>query len=820
MINKFINLFIISIFSLTFQSSVTSEEFIFEVSDLEIIENGTIYKGNNRGKVKTNNQLQIIANKFEYQKKINRLEAYGEVQLTDFKNNIIIDAEKIFYLKNEEKIYTLGKTLINVSDKYIIEGHDLILLKNQMLLSSYNKAIITDNDSNIYKLEQFEYLINQEILKGEKITVTTNYKENNSDQYYFETGFFNLKEDTFLAKDINVKLHKTLFGNNQNDPRINAISAYGDKFNKNFDKGVFTSCKKTDKCPPWKIRAKKIHHDKVEKQVNYKNAWLELYDFPVFYFPKFFHPDPSVKRQSGILPPEIGNHETLGDSVYLPYFYVISDNKDITIKPRLFNDNKFILQNEYRQKTKNSLTIIDTSFVKGHDSNLNDKGDSRSHFFANSQIDLNFKDYINSDLKIRYEKTSNDTYLKLFNFIKSPLLLDRNDVLESTIKLDLEHENYDLTTSLEMYETLSGSNSDRYQYVLPSYDFSKNFNLDNLNGSFNFNSTGNNTLRETNISASILSNNLNYSSYDSFFTNGVKSNFEVTFKNINTVGKNNAQYKNSPQSEIMSSYNYNLSLPLAKKNENSINTLIPKISFRLSPHEMKNNSDTGRRINIDNIFNNNRLSLIDSFEGGESVTLGIDFAKEKINVKNKITEIQEYFDIKFATVLRLNEEKNIPTNSTLNKKMSNIFGQLNFKTNEIFSLNYDFSLTDDLNTFEYNSINANFNFNDFSTKFTYLEERGNIGNANVIENKTKYEINDYNSILFGTRRNRSLNLTEYYDLVYEYKNDCLVAGIKYKKDYYNDADIKPKEELFFSVTIVPFYTFSPDKMILNKNRQD
>ena len=820
MINKFINLFIISIFSLTFHSSVTGEEFIFEVSDLEIIEDGTIYKGNNRGKVKTNNQLQIIANKFEYQKKINRLEAYGEVQLTDFKNNIIIDAEKIFYLKNVEKIYTLGKTLINVSDKYIIEGHDLILLKNQMLLSSYNKAIITDNDSNIYKLEQFEYLINQEILKGEKITVTTNYKENNSDQYYFETGFFNLKEDTFLAKDINVKLHKTLFGNNQNDPRINAISAYGDEFNKNFDKGVFTSCKKTDKCPPWKIRAKKIHHDKVKKQVNYKNAWLELYDFPVFYFPKFFHPDPSVKRQSGILPPEIGNHETLGDSVYLPYFYVISDNKDITIKPRLFNDNKFILQNEYRQKTKNSLTIIDTSFVKGHDSNLNDKGDSRSHFFANSQINLNFKDYINSDLKIKYEKTSNDTYLKLFNFIKSPLLLDRNDVLESTIKLDLEHENYDLTTSLEMYETLSGSNSDRYQYVLPSYDFSKNFNLDNLNGSFNFNSTGNNTLRETNISASILSNNLNYSSYDSFFTNGVKSNFEVTFKNINTVGKNNTQYKNSPQSEIMSSYNYNLSLPLAKKNENSINTLMPKISFRLSPHEMKNNSNTGRRINIDNIFNNNRLSLIDSFEGGESVTLGIDFAKEKINVKNNITEIQEYFDMKFATVLRLNEEKNIPTNSTLNKKMSNIFGQLNFKTNEIFSLNYDFSLTDDLNTFEYNSINANFNFNDFSTQFTYLEERGNIGNANVIENKIKYEINDYNSILFGTRRNRSLNLTEYYDLVYEYKNDCLVAGIKYKKDYYNDADIKPKEELFFSVTIIPFYTFSPDKMILNKNRQD
>ena len=51
-------------------------------------------------------------------------------------------------------------------------------------------------------------------------------------------------------------------------------------------------------------------------------------------------------------------------------------------------------------------------------------------------------------------------------------------------------------------------------------------------------------------------------------------------------------------------------------------------------------------------------------------------------------------------------------------------------------------------------------------------------------------------------------------MVYEYKNDCLVAGIKYKKNYYNDVDIKPVEELFFSITIVPLGTFSPDKMAL------
>ena len=51
-----------------------------------------------------------------------------------------------------------------------------------------------------------------------------------------------------------------------------------------------------------------------------------------------------------------------------------------------------------------------------------------------------------------------------------------------------------------------------------------------------------------------------------------------------------------------------------------------------------------------------------------------------------------------------------------------------------------------------------------------------MGDTNVVKNSTKYTIDDQNYITFNTRRNRKLNLTEYYDLVYEYKNDCLTAG--------------------------------------------
>jgi LPS-assembly protein len=425
-------------------------------------------------------------------------------------------------------------------------------------------------------------------------------------------------------------------------------------------------------------------------------------------------------------------------------------------------------------------------------------------------VDLSLDNFEKSILRINYQKVSNDNYLKLFS-LESPLLMDDNSVLESKIEFDLEHKNYDLSTSFEMYETLGGTNSDRYQYVLPSYSFSKNFNWDIIKGNFNLNSKGNNTLSETNIVTSSISNDLKYSTLNSYFDSGVKTNFEIFLKNINTVGKNNAKYKNTPQSELMSAYSYNASFPLVKKTSKTFNTLIPKLSLRFSPHDMKNNTDTSRRIDISNVFSSDRLGLGNSFEGGESITLGLDFKKEKIN---KMNSIEKYIDFKLASVFRLKEEENIPIDSTLNKKSSNIFGKFNFQPIKDISLGYNFSLTDDLSALEYNSLTAELIFNNFYTKIDYLEETGVVGQANIIENKTTYNFDNHNYLSFSTRRNRRIDLTEYYDLVYEYKNDCLIAAIKYDKKYYNDADIKPLEQLFFSITIVPLGTFSPDKMVL------
>ena len=212
---------------------------------------------------------------------------------------------------------------------------------------------------------------------------------------------------------------------------------------------------------------------------------------------------------------------------------------------------------------------------------------------------------------------------------------------------------------------------------------------------------------------------------------------------------------------------------------------------------MKNYKNENRRINNNNNFNIDRLGLIDTLETGQNLTLGFDYKKEKINNINK------YFEFKLATVLRTKINENIPSNSTLNKRHSNYFGEITNNFNDNINVNYQFSVNNNLDQIQYNSFGTTIRKNNFVTTFNYIEENGSIGSSNILENLTTYNFDDKNFITFQTRKNREINLTEYYDLIYEYKNDCLTASIKYNKTYYEDRDLQPTEDFMLSIKLIP-----------------
>ena len=851
--------FIIFLFFYLFSfNALSSDQFTFDVTEIEILENGNKIIGKKRGSIETDNGIIFNADEFIYYKKLNLLNAKGGIKVLDKINKYIIYTDEINYNKNKdtivskknskainqkdnieitaenfeydrkqniiiaeknvflndknqkneiysefikfennkEKISTLGKTFGTIQSKYNFNSSDIIFDKNNGELISKKEATISD-ENNLYKLVNFIYSINKSELKGNKILIETNYNSPKSDKFYFSSAIINLKDLNFIGKDTEITIHKDIFDNSKNDPRLKGVSSQKKGELTIVNKGVFTSCGKNENCPPWSINAEKITHDKKNKKLIYDNAILKIFDLPVLYFPKFFHPDPTVTRQSGFLKPQISNSNILGNSLNVPYFHVISDNKDLTFSPTRSSKETTILQTEYRQENNNSSFIADIGLVNKFKSKYSNENKNIMHLFMKSEIDLSLNNFSNSKLDIYFEKTNKDTYLKIFDsYLMNNKIKPKNkNVLSSGIDLKLSNDKFSLETGFSAFEDLNKKQNDRYQYILPYYRLNSSFN--NNYGTININSNGNNILQETNNLRTRIINDLNFSSQDILFSEtGFKSNFNIYLKNINTLAKKDAVYKSSAQSEIMSLLETNTSYPLIKNSNNVKQKLTPKLSLRVNPGDMRKNANVNRTINTNNIFAIDRLGLEDNLEGGKSLTAGIDYTHS--NFLNN-DEIQ----LKLAKVIRDEKESDIPKNTSLNRKKSYLFGSFEYEKSDYLNLNYNFATEDTIDDVIYHDLGLSISLNNFVTDFNFIKESDDYGSIHILENKSTYNFSENSFVSFRTRRNEELNLTEYYDLIYEYKYDCLVAGLKYNKSYYQDRELEPSEELFFSITIVP-----------------
>lgn len=307
--------------------------------------------------------------------------------------------------------------------------------------------------------------------------------------------------------------------------------------------------------------------------------------------------------------------------------------------------------------------------------------------------------------------------------------------------------------------------------------------------------------RNTNITENYLINDLIYNSNSIITQKGFLSNFDLLFKNVLKKGSNSENYSDEFEADNFISSILTTSLPMRKIYNNYKSNLVPKISLRLSPFDSENISSFDRQMNITNLFSNNRLSLLDSLEGGQSLTLAFDY--DLSNDKDR-----KLFSYSMGQIFRDTDDKKLPLKSTMQNKRSDLIGRFEFSPTDNFEMNYNFSADNNMDEMNYNFLETKFKVNNFVTSFEFLEENNMVGSDSYFSKNIAYNFNNKNSLKYNTRRNRKTDLTEYYNLIYEYKNDCLVAAIEYNKDYYEDRDIKPNEEVYFSITLTPITTIN------------
>ncbi len=797
------NRFLFFLSLIVFSSVLKAENLLIESKKITLEKMGELSIFENSVIITTSENNIIKSDYAEYDKTKGIIILKRNIQAIDNKKNEI-KSNYAIYNENLKKLESVGPTEIITTENYIIKGNDITFDDSNKKIFSKKKIIIIDPDTNRIFLDNFEYLINNDIFKSiGEIKVEDTFKNT----YKFSQVYIDTKKKELLGTDTKTYINNDDFKiDSRNKPRIFANTIQMNNEKTTFGKSNFTLCdyRKNDKCPPWSIQSSKMLHDNKKKTVYYDNALIKIYNIPVFYSPKLSHPDPTVKRKSGFLVPAFQDSKNLGEGISVPYFWAINKDKDLTISSKFFASENPLFLGEYKQAMKNSNLIFDFGHTEGYKkTSASKRTGSKNHFFSKfirnfTNIDTNSE----NSFSITNQYTNNDKYFKLYK-IDSELASSDLDNLENTIKFTHSSDELFFGFNMSSYETLKSDYEDKHEYIYPEIVLSKNMVSSPSFGSINLDTNLKVHTYDTNKTSKFLVNTFAWNSLDKVFNTGFQSSLLGNLKNINYETKNIDGFKKDPNSEVFGALGFLSKIDFYKKIENiSEHFLSPKILVRYAPGSMRKETNDSK-LDPKKAFQLDKLNNNYNFETGLSASVGFDY---EIKAKNRNIEFS------MSQIINEKENKKMPTSMGLDEKLSDLVGTTNYNINDKFRFNYNFAIDQNYNEFNFNEIGAETNFEKINFDINYLEEKKHIGNNEYIKSKIDYQINRDANLSYEFKRNLVTNSSEFYNLSYEYFNDCLRAGLVYRREFYNDSEIEPENSLMFKITLTPFGDLNTPKI--------
>lgn len=203
----------------------------------------------------------------------------------------------------------------------------------------------------------------------------------------------NVEADEDLDVAVATELRSRLGSNGTLAARSVVRSGPGESELRNI---IYTSCplcETSDRPPTWSLRARRAVQDRETRTISYRGAVLEVVGVPVLYLPFFAHPDPSVGRASGFLPPDFGRNNRLGTFYQQPYYWAISPYQDLTASVQVHSHVQPLFGLEYRKRFYSGSINIDATGTNEQD--FNGRGDTfgeesvRTSLFADGRFTIN-----------------------------------------------------------------------------------------------------------------------------------------------------------------------------------------------------------------------------------------------------------------------------------------------------------------------------------------------------------------------------------------------------------------------------------------------
>lgn len=729
-------------------------------------------------------------------------------------------ADKLIYKDNKQVIIAEGNAFAKDNYNKKIYADKIIYYKKTNIIKTIQNSKFEDGKNKI-TANNFVYNINNKVIEAIKKVIFT---DNDGNQFYFTYLKYNENNQKGFGKKLKTNLKDKSY-TQSDDVEID--------FNKNITRlknAKYTTCeilnnKKGNFCPSWSLNSKNVIHDKEKKKLIHKNSVLKIKNFPIFYSPYLSHPDPSVKRQSGFLPPAIKSLSNIGRTLSVPYFLAISDDKDLTITPVYYTDEYSLLKTSYRQDFKNSFLQVENGYSKGY-KDLNKTGrtpGSRSYLFADFKGKYKNIFFKENELTFKLQRVSQENFLRV-NKINTKLFSENIRILENSFKISSYGPNKRIEIKTGVFENLDSPNNTKYTHYLPDGIYSQNFN--NIKYfSTNLNSYFQGKKFSTNQKQGTIKNIINLNSKNQLVqkNTGLGSRLKLSINNINSYNDNVTGLDENLNIKNYFTIATDSELPLAKFDKNSYTLITPRVFVKYTTGEMKNSSDDEKYLNYSDVFAMNRTNNLDKPETGLSFGYGISYDKT-ITADSKESPDYKY-SLGLAQVMRTTKLEKMPVKSSLNNKNSDFAGFFQFnvdgkKENNLANDNgvgfldnfkrnyahikYDYNLENDFSNISRSVLKIESSYNKFYTGINFQEKKNHVGDLKSGTLNIKKLFHDNYYLNFSGTKNFNTSETENIEFGINFENDCILTSLNLSKNFYSDKDFTSSKSLIFRILIKPF----------------
>jgi LPS-assembly protein len=598
------------------------------------------------------------------------------------------------------------------NDKVTIANGDVEIIQNNEKLYADKVTYNADQDKimaygNVKFYESSGYII-----EAEELEITGEFKQ---------AIINNLK---LIFPDKSIMLAKSAVKENNNISKI-----------KNAD---YTPCKyvcgKTS--PLWSIQAKNVTIDKQNEKVIYHNAIFKIKKMPVMFLPYFSHPTPNAKKKSGFLTPQFIQNTYLGQSVKTPYYYVISDNQDITITPQFSSLRGVIMHGEHRILKSNGHSHNMINFAK-KSTNKNDKEKQsnihniRGYLGSNGRYILPQQYIFLHDVNL----TTDKTYLKNY----APLNKQGNESNTLTSKIAVnkfEDRNYLLGEMLYFQDLTENKRTlGSAQTALP-YIKTENHLLSlpddsNISLKTNMLSLHNPVNNSYNRASFELLWNKQYAASNGLLFNLSGQIREDVYNYFKTKPEQNKSFVTRFIPKIIIDTSY----PLVKYTTNYNLLLEPIVSLVVVPKKnynknISNEDSLSTELNDNNVFAHNILSGMDLVEDNYRVSYGMKGNVSSHNNKS--------LDFLLGQNYSTYNSNTINHNVTSKHNYSDFIGRLNARYHNTV-IGYHFTLSKNNLFAKKQAITASQKYKMLTLEIGYIKNNDDILNANGTKNLREIE---------------------------------------------------------------------------------